>query len=71
MVTTPKGSTIRCIGGPKEGIYKYPNPLPNALVFQAPDIGLHETYYRKPNSCTYLHADLIPSEEARKALGLG
>lgn len=66
----PKGRSIRCIGGPKDGIYQYPHPLPDTLVFQNPMLGFREEYYRKPDSCTYIHSDLLKRPEVREALGI-
>jgi hypothetical protein len=53
-------SKIQCKGGPKEGTYKYGNPLPKAVVFVDLNAGLDEVYLRKDHTAVYEYAAAIP-----------
>ena len=66
-----KPRKIECIGGPKEGTYRYPSPLPKSVVFQANPMEPQEVYYRKPNTTTYIHADELEYQSLMESLGLG
>ncbi len=73
VAKNPKGTSIIFVGGPRDDeTFKYPTPLPRQLVFQYPGTGKSvEVYYRKPNSCTYIHESKVPDPKIRKQLGLG